>query len=272
MAKVKRQYYATDVEKVKEAAEKLGSGLFWKSREGKNIIRVLPPFTKNGIYYVTNTLHNGFKIDGMNRALTCLAPFDQVCPVCAMITQLKEAGDKDDRKAANRISPRTKNYANILDRHTGAFKIWGFSVKILKVITGYITDPEWGDITDPETGHDLLVTREGEGINSRYEVRARLKAKPIGVEDWLEQAHNLRKECVKIQSYEELLEVVEDQFGKLDPQYLGEDEAEEEDDEESPKPKAKKAEKEEDDEEEEEEPKPKKKAKKPVDDDEEAPV
>ena len=36
-------------------------------------------------------------------------------------------------------------------------KFWGFGKTVYQEILGYITDPDYGDITDPTNGRDLTI-------------------------------------------------------------------------------------------------------------------
>ena len=266
----KKKYYSADTEKMQKKLEQIGSGTFFKPKEGKNIIRILPPWSKAGLWYKEATLHYGLAVDGKDRAVPCLKMFDKDCPVCAKREEFME-GSGEDKKLADKLRPRTKFYANILDRATNQVKIWGFSQKTLGVLLSYASDPDYGDISDPESGFDLVVDRTGTTMtDTRYNIR--VKPKPSEVDMDSLELHNLDLETVEEMEEEDLEEIVISNFGKVKKSKKDDDEEDEdEEDEEEDEPKKKKKssdEDDEDDEDEDEEPKKKKKSSKDDEDDE----
>jgi hypothetical protein len=275
----KQKYYAADSDKIQKKLAEIGQGDFWKAKQGPNRIRILPPWNKKGLWFQEATLHYGLNNEnGKERGYPCLKQFDKECPVCAKIEELKEGGT-EDKKMAERIGPKTKFYANILDRKTGAVLIWGFSRKTLGILLGYDSDKEdYGDITNPETGFDIVVEREGTTKNdTRYAIRCKPKPSEVDMDEV--ELHNLSQEVIEDMEEEELEEIVEANFGmgkkKKSKKSSDEDEEEDEEEEEPRKKKSKESDEEEDEEEdedegdEEESPKKKKKAKKEEDDEDE---
>lgn len=260
----KSKFYLADQEKIQKKLEELDSGTFFKPREGKNTIRILPPWSKEGIWYKEATTHYGLVNEaGQDRAYPCLRMYGEACPICEKMNELIKTGGKEDKKLADRIRPRTKYYANILDRKSGKVMIWGFTPKTLGILLSYCADPDYGDISHPEEGFDVVVERTGTGrTDTKYQIRMRPKQTEAG-DDWEEKLHDLDAEVNASMTTEELEDIIEMNFGtpktKKVKKQVAEDEEDDEDDEE------------EDDEEEEEKPKRKKKGKKQVEeeDDEE---
>jgi len=255
----KQKYFETDSEKIQKKLEELGTGTFFKAKEGKNIVRILPPWSKEGIWYKEATLHYGLKNEsGKERAYPCLKMFDEECPVCSKRDELLEGGE-EDKKIADQLRPRTKYYANVLDRTSNKIMIWGFSAKTLSILLSYTSDPDYGDISNPEEGFDIVIERTGTGrMDTRYQIR--MKPKPSEVD--MEEAgtlFNLDKEVVDDMEENALEEIVEQNFGEEIASKKKKKKVEDEDDEDD----------DEDDEEEEEEKPKKKKSKKGDDDDEE---
>lgn len=257
----KKKYYKVDMDKVRQKAEELGAGTYWKPKEGKSVIRILPPWNDEGEFYFETALHYGFQVDGKNRAYPCLKALgEKECPACDMYKQLNE-GSKEDKELAKALQPRRKFYVNVIDRaNPSSVQIWGFSSKTLRTLLGYIQDPDWGDFTDPEEGNDVVVEREGTGrMDTKYSYRIKPKASAIDVEGWEGMMHDLSSEVVEEISEEELQEIVDNNYGsgaKRPKKKSSEDEEEEEETEEAEEKKSKKQE---DEEEEEEKAPPKKK-------------
>jgi len=215
---VKAVVHKTDMAKVRAKLDEL-SGDFWTPKEGKNIVRILPPWNDSGVFHFEYTIHYGFTVGGRKRAFPCLTAngTHKRCPVCELIVKL-EGGDEEDRKLANRLGPRTKCYVNIVDRKAEVrrVKIWGFSRKQLTTILGYINDPDWGDVTDPEEGHDIVVVRAGTGLDTKYEIRVKPRPSPAKVKNLAKKLIILDTEIPDSIGYDELAEIVDDNFGELD--------------------------------------------------------
>jgi hypothetical protein len=250
-----KKYYPADTEKMQKKLEELGSGSFFKPKEGKNVIRILPPWSKAGTWYKEATLHYVSAGEEKIKAYPCLKMYGKECPVCNKSEELASGGD-EDQKIAERLRPRTKYYANIIDRKSGKAMLWGFSGKTLGILLGYQDDADYGkDISDPEEGFDVVIERQGTGrTDTRYQIRCKPKATAIEVDDWQEMMKNLDKEVTEEVDEEKLEELIEEKFGSVSPKKKKKVEDEEE-------------EKEEEEEEEEKESKKKKSTKKTKGDD-----
>lgn len=270
----KKKYYAADQSKLQKKLEQIGSGAYFKPKEGKNTIRILPPWSDSGLWYKEAALHYGMTDEtGKERAYPCLKMFGEDCPVCNKRDEFME-GDGEDKKIADKIRARVKFYANVLDRATGSVKIWGFSQKTLGVLLSYCSDPDYGDITNPDEGFDVVIERTGTGkLDTRYAIRVKPKPSAVDVDGWEDFLQNLDTVVVDHMDEDALEEIVVANFGSSKKKSKkdeddDEDEDEDEEEEETPKKKSKKPSEDEDDEDEDEEEAPKKKSKKPVEEDE----
>ena len=266
----KAKYYSADMDKLQKKLAEIGTGSFFKAKEGKNTIRILPPWSKAGLWYKEGVIHYGFKSDsGKDRGYACLKQFGKECPICEKREELIKQGP-EGKELADKLRGRNKFYANVLDYKTGKAMIWGFSAKILGVLLSYCSDPDFGDISNPETGFDVVVERTGTGpLDTRYEVRCRPKASEIEVEGWEDGIKNLDEEVIEETDEDKLREVVEAKYGDTLPKKGAEkkkDEDDDDDDDEDEDDDKKKKKKSSDDDDDEDE-KPKKK-KKSDDDDE----
>ena len=231
----KSKVYKTDMDLIDKKLGEIGSGKFWKPKEGKNVIRILPPWNDEGLFYLEATLHYGFESEGKKKAYPCLGRGK--CPICQYASQLSE-GSSEDMKLAKRIQAKTKYYANIFDRKTEKVSIWGFSRKTLGSILGFMADKEDGaDITDPEEGHDVIVMRTGTGFNdTKYEIR--IRPRDSEVEDYEEGMFNLSEEVLEEASARDLKDAIKESFGES---------SDDDDDDDDDKPKKKKKHRDDDD-------------------------
>lgn len=209
-----------------KAVQRLMKGLtksdkFINLQNGENIIRILPSELDNGSFYFEKVQHFGFADSEGNRAYPCLIALGQdYCPVCHAI-DMNEAEDDDDvQEALDSLKPRTQYMCNAIDRSEGkpVVKILNLSVGVLKDLAGFLSDPDYGDITDPDEGFDIKIEKVPgkRPIDTRYKVRARPKASPIGMDDWAEHLYDLEKEAYReIPTVKEYIELLDENFGDV---------------------------------------------------------
>jgi len=190
----------TDLEKSREALDEVGKGLFAIPKEGKNVYRIVP---WKAVFFFKAILHYGFKRAGGARemAYPCLFMFGKKsCPICDYHEELAKSGSEKKQQLTAKIRPVTKYYVNILDRNrvSEGIKVYGFSNKMMRTLKGYLEDEDYGDITDPEEGRDIIITREGTTFtNTSYDIRVRAKSTILDYDGWEDEIHNLEEEIVK---------------------------------------------------------------------------
>ena len=84
--------------------------------------------------------------------------------MCDLYYGLWKTGRQEDEDLARKIKPRARYYMNILDRESGDVKILSIGVILFKKIIGAMLDEDFGDITDPVTGHDFKIVKEMEEL------------------------------------------------------------------------------------------------------------
>jgi hypothetical protein len=147
-------------------------------------LRVLPPVTEDGLIFTKVTNH--FKLkneENFGMALACLEDHGndetgEVCYLCELVKYLKKTGDKGDAKIAGdlKCNPRWYMQALIYDESTGEYvgpKLVGLSKTTAEAVNEILVNQEdSGDdfFCDPENGQDLVITRKGSGLNTRYTV------------------------------------------------------------------------------------------------------
>lgn len=174
------------------------------------------------------------------------ATFGELCPFMEKYQELKNSRDEEDQALAKKLSPRRRYLIGVTcykdekgkevdtDRVCKPMQIP--SSVYQDIIDLYLDEDDWGDMTDPEDGYDIKITRTGKGqMDTTYSVTAcprgksSLSSKYIKEVDLEEMIRN------QVKPYDELEEML-DEFlnGALE---------EEEDDDEEPTPKKKKKDK-----------------------------
>ena len=181
-----------DFNKIAARYAQLNSGQFWTPKEGMNNVRILPPWNDEGVFYKEVPSH--FSVGPQNKMFVCNAKLGHgSCVVCDTVTKLLQSSSKDDVKLAEDMRVQLRVLYNIVDLDDPAIgvQIMSTGPKIFRDVLSYFADPEWGDLTDPETGYDISIQRSGTGFQTQYTVRPKKNPSPIADPDWLSQLHDL---------------------------------------------------------------------------------
>lgn len=149
-------------------------------------IRFLPPTQANGSLFVLNTNH--FKLqDDEDRGIApaCLKVHKgEDCPLCEVVDHMFKTGDKKLEKVAKEIKASHNWYAQVLlakrgedDKdnnptweYTGPF-LMRFAKSGTEAIIAVLKAQQAGGeafICDPNKGKDVLFTRTGTGLKTKY--------------------------------------------------------------------------------------------------------
>ena len=133
---------------------------FWRPIDGDQDIRIVPtsdgdPFKEKWFHY--NLANSpGFLCPKRN--------YSDDCPVCEFASQLWRDGvennDDESKKLAKSLFVRPRFFSPVLVRgeEDRGVRIWGYGKMAYEQLLGLVLNPEYGDITDPETGTDLILT------------------------------------------------------------------------------------------------------------------
>lgn len=211
---------------------------YLKINDGRNVVRVLPPREGSESFEQEVFVHYGVgKTQNDNgKTVTCPTTHgeDKACPICEASKALfKLSKKKDDRyeKEAKRMGRKKRVYYNVISRdedlslysfkdgkwykteegkepvEESPVKVMNSGVGVLKAIFGLIVDPEYGDVTDPTEGLDLIITKSGSGLDTKYEVKSVRKESPIGLDNW-ETALTDLTVFARTKTYEEITAIV----------------------------------------------------------------
>lgn len=205
--------------------------------DGTNIVRVLPPWNKEGRFFWTIGYHSaGFR----EERVTCPnVTFKETwCPICARASKVK---DTLGREAARLFEPQRRGLLNALhlgvyserDRATkwrkeddiGIVRIWEAPPSIINPIINMVTEDEDDLILDPVAGHNIKVRKFKKGEKTNYEVQPDLKPsdlKKYGIDaaEVLANLHDLA-EAGKRVSKDDVLAVMEDLLRKAEDMSSG---------------------------------------------------
>ena len=208
---------ALDLSKLKSRLNSLSNTnnktqLIWKPKPGKQVVRIVPykyqpdnPFIELKFHYNIN-----------NKTYLSPDSFNRPDPIVEWSNRMKTTGNKEDWQLGRKMEPKMRTYAPILVRgeESEGVKFWGFGKNVYQEILSIINDPDYGDITDPVNGRDIVVefrTAEDSG-KSFPETTIRVKpnatiAIDVSQKDILAQQVNILDLFPEF-SYEELKSVM----------------------------------------------------------------
>jgi hypothetical protein len=68
-------------------------------------------------------------------------------------------GGKDDYREAKKMEPKLRTFVPVIVRgqESEGVKFWGFGKTVYQELLGYFADPDYGDLSDPINGRDIVV-------------------------------------------------------------------------------------------------------------------
>ena len=186
----------------------LGSSGFWKPPSGRSTIRILPPIGTMEYFFMEVGQHF-LEGTGTFYCPKICSDGKDPCPVCDVNDALFQAGDKE---SAKKFWAQRHFWCNVIVRGNEDAGPQTFTpgTMVFTSLVSLISDPDYGDITDPDEGYDIKIERSGEGINTRYEVRAAKSPSVLSdddeeVDEWLETARDIYDMVSKqIKTYDDL--------------------------------------------------------------------
>ena len=193
----------------------------WKPQPGKTQIRIVPyafnkdnPFIELFFHYNLN-----------NRSYLSPTSFGRPDPIEEFAQKLKGSGSKEDYQLARKLEAKMRTFAPVLVRgeEKQGVKFWGFGKTVYQELLSVIADPDYGDITDPVNGRDVVVefiSAEESGASfPKTNIRVKPNQTPISDEpDVLELVKTQQdiKEIYQELSYEDLTEVLNEWLNPSD--------------------------------------------------------
>lgn len=165
------QYGSFDVEEMEKTAAALptGGGNFFKPRQGKNVVRLLPPPVGKQPWFVW---HKHFFSLGQERKNIICAKYqyEEPCAVCQTGQKLRASGNKLDSDKARAYEPTSQVYMNVVDmlEPEKGVQLWTLTPVGFKAVKDAIDLSQVKNVADPVNGFNILFKRTGEGLQTRY--------------------------------------------------------------------------------------------------------
>lgn len=129
---------------------------FWKPEEGEQTIRLVAP--SDGDPFRDFWFH--YDVAGEPGFLSPKRNFGEDCPLDDYVRALWREGSEESKRVARKLGAKQRFFAPVLVRgqEEEGVKVWGFGKRAYETLLGLVLNPEYGDITDPSEGTDLVVT------------------------------------------------------------------------------------------------------------------
>jgi len=193
---------------------------FWKPKDGRNLIRILPiggvlpsdwetpyPFIMSGVHYNVGL--------SMKELVYCpRLTHNKACPICQFVWKLYNTKDENDIAIAKRIKGANRVIANIIDLadvDKGVQK-YAFGKTLARKIQSYMKDEEFKPLLDAEQGHNFVVIKKTvDGYPNYDDSRPEVKVTTLAqiYPNWKKEAKDLRKEIVE-KSWDDLMIILND--------------------------------------------------------------
>lgn len=184
------QFKGTSIDSIKGVANEKGERLkgksgsrFYQLPDGKSTVRFLAN-PLGGSFFLEATYHwiNGEKVH-------CRRPLNEKCPVCNLASSIwtqseeaKEEGRIEDAKnfakQAKDLFAKNEYYYNVVVRtkdEGDKVVVLSTGVTVKKEVTKLFFNEDFGDVTDPVEGHDIVIEKSGKGKETRYSTTPRPK-------------------------------------------------------------------------------------------------
>lgn len=129
---------------------------FWRPEDGEQTIRIIPtadgdPF-KEFFFHYNLGKNAGFLSPKKN--------FGEDDPLDGFIRQLFNEGTEESTKMAKSLMARQRFFSPVIVRgqEDEGVKVWGYGKQVYEQLLNLVLNPEYGDITDPQEGTDLLLS------------------------------------------------------------------------------------------------------------------
>lgn len=129
----------------------------------------------------------------------------EVCPACETMRSWKTTGISIDSKKSRDFEPRMRVFANAIsfDEPDKVVILSMPGTVYQKLLRLRRNSDTGGDFCDPMKGFDIIISREGEGLKTRYEVNGARNATPLENPYLIMQQHNL-DQLTKLPSAEDV--------------------------------------------------------------------
>lgn len=177
-------------------AERLGLQQY-KVADGDNFVSILPPKKEDEFYGKKVFIHSNIGAD--NRVFLCPNKMKKKpCPICEEIARIRVKNPDDECLAV--LRPRLRYLFFVVDVTSKetikkGVMFWDAPTTVKDEIVSLSQDRRSGklvDVSDPDDGRDILFTKSGKGLKTRYSAFELEEREPIP-DEWIKQVCDFEK-------------------------------------------------------------------------------
>ena len=185
----------------------------WKPQPGKTQIRIVPYASNKDNPFIELFFHYNLN----NRSYLSPISFGRPDPIEEFAQKLKGSGSKEDYQLSRKLEAKMRTFAPVIVRgeEKQGVKFWGFGKTVYQELLSIIADPDYGDITDPVNGRDVVVEFiSAEETGASYpttKIRVKPNQTPISDEPEVLEVVKTQQDIKEIYqelSYDDLTEVL----------------------------------------------------------------
>lgn len=146
-------------ERLANLKNKGGKKIWFRPTDAPAQIRILP--YPHGDKISLREVYFHYDVGG-HKSLVCPQfSVGDPCPICKLADEFRNMGGKDNWEIFRKLQAKMRVYAPVLVRgkESEGVKIWGFGTTIYEDLLKKMIDPDWGDVSDPVHGFDLVVNQ-----------------------------------------------------------------------------------------------------------------
>jgi len=169
---------------------------FSPKADTKHRIRIMPPWSPLGVIVKHMKMH--YRVGQAQVTFLCPDNFGDECPFCQTYAILRKEYDKY-KPDVDSARPANRYWSNIIfmDQKQLGVMVYSYGWTVHKMIFEIQETGMYGDISDPSTGHDLMLVRSGQGRAARDAIYADPTSGKLEDPKWLDQIFDLDTIFVK---------------------------------------------------------------------------
>jgi len=131
------------------------SANFWRPQDGEQTIRIVP--TSDGDPFKDYWFH--YNVGDNPGFLSLKRNFGEDCPLDTFVRELWQEGTEESKRMAKKLSARQRFFSPVIVRGEEdlGVRVWGFGKTVYETLLNLVLNPDYGDITDSDTGTDLVI-------------------------------------------------------------------------------------------------------------------
>lgn len=148
----------------------------WKPEPGTQVVRIVPYQHNRENPFIELYFHYNFS----GKSILSPISFGRPDPIAEFGEKLKSTGNSDEWKAGKKLEPTMRCYVPIIVRgkEMEGVKFWGFGKQVYQELLSFIADPDYGDISDPMSGRDIVVEFKAADQTGKSYPETSIRVKP----------------------------------------------------------------------------------------------